>query len=316
MRLSASLPRISTNVRFAFETSFQVLARRIALRTSAAFSPDLAGAWAERLFLTPPKPRYPAASALDLIDARAQIIEHKRRSIATWEWGWRDRHAPAVLLAHGWGGNAAQMRPFVHPLLAAGYRVIAFDQPAHGVSGGRVTGLPDFADVLKVVTQRSGETAAVIAHSLGAAAAAFALARGLPARRVVLIGASLDVFGYSRNFARWYWMPEGVRTAMEAAIEERFGVPWSELDMARLAPRITAEALVIHDRNDRMVPWRKGQAFARHWRGARFLTTRGLGHARILADDGVVRAATDFIVGRSSVAGPAHPPLPQPAPIY
>ena len=312
MRLSASLPRISTNVRFSFET----LTRRIALRASAAVSPDLAGAWAERLFLTPPPPRYPAASALDLIDARARIMEHKRRSIATWEWGWRDRNAPAVLLAHGWGGNAAQMRPFVHPLLAAGYRVIAFDQPAHGVSGGRVTGLPDFADVLTLVAQRSGENAAVVAHSLGAAAAALALARGLEAPRVVLIGASLDVFGYSRNFARWYWIPERVRMAMEAAIEERFGVPWAELDMARLAPRISAEALVIHDRGDRMVPWRKGEAFARHWRGARFLTTRGLGHARILADDGVVRAASDFIAGRSSVANPARPALPQPAPIY
>jgi pimeloyl-ACP methyl ester carboxylesterase len=316
MRLSASLPRISTNVRF----SFQTLGRRLGLRTSAAFSPDLAGAWAERLFLTPPRPRYPGASALDLIDARSEILEHKRRSIATWEWGWRDRNAPAVVLVHGWGGNAAQMRPFVHPLLAAGYRVVAFDQPAHGVSGGRVTGLPDFAEVLTLVARQhggtAGETAAVVAHSLGAAAAALALARGLRARRAVLIGASLDVFGYSRNFARWYWMPERVRIAMEAAIEERFGVPWTELDMARLAPRIGAEALVIHDRNDRMVPWRKGEAFARQWRGARFLTTRGLGHARILADEGVVRAATDFIAGNSSVASPAHPPLPQPAPIY
>lgn len=312
MRLAAALPKISTNVRFSFET----LSRRIALRTSAALSVDLAGAWAERMFLTPPPPRYSAASALDLLDARARLIEHRRRAIATWEWGWRDRDAPAVLLAHGWGGHAAQMRPFVHPLLASGYRVIAFDQPAHGVSGGRVTGLPDFADVLARVARSSGEVVAMVAHSLGAAAAALALARGLSARRVVLIGASLDVFGYSRRFARWYGMPERVRLAMESAIEERFGVPWSELDMARLAPRIGAEALVIHDRDDRMVPWRKGEAFARHWRGARLFTTRGLGHARILADEAVVRAATDFIAGRSAVASPAHPPLPHPAPIY
>src|ERR671918_336718 len=98
------------------------------------------------------------AAALDLIDARQSYVEHKRRLISTWRWGSRD--APAVLLAHGWGGNAAQMRPFVFPLLQAGYRVIAYDQPAHGVSGGRVTGLPDFADVLTLVAQRSGENAA------------------------------------------------------------------------------------------------------------------------------------------------------------
>jgi pimeloyl-ACP methyl ester carboxylesterase len=312
MRLSASLPRISTNVRFSFET----LAHRVGLRASAALSPDLAGAWAERLFLTPPRPRYPAASALDLIDARCRLLEHGGRSIASWEWGWRDADAPSVLLAHGWGGSAAQMRTFVFPLLAAGYRVVAFDQPAHGVSGGRVSGLPDFADVLTRVARQSGRVAAVVAHSLGAAATALALARGLNAPRAVLIGASLDVFGYSRKFARWYGIPERVRLAMEAAIEERFRVPWSELDMAKLAPRIGAEALVIHDRDDRLVPWRKGEAFARQWPGARFLATRGLGHTRILADESVARSAADFIAGRSAVASHARPALPEPAPLY
>ena len=310
MPASFSLPRISTNVRFSFET----LARRVALRASAAVSPDLAGAWAERLFLTPPRPRFPGASALDLIDARCRLLEHKGRSIATWEWGWQDAQAPAVVLAHGWGGNAAQMRAFAFPLLVAGYRVVAFDQPAHGVSGGRVTGLPDFADVLALVALRTRRTAAVVAHSLGAAATALALARGLNVPRVVLIGASLDVFGYSRKFARWYWMPDRVRTAMEAAIEERFGVPWTELDMAKLAPRIGAAALVIHDRDDRLVPWRKGEAFARQWPGARFLVTRGLGHMRILADEDVARATADFIAGRSSVASPADSATP--APLY
>src|SRR5688572_31605097 len=172
MRPSASsLPRISTNVRFSFET----LARRVALRASAAISTDLAGAWAERLFLTPPRPRYPAASALDLVDARSRVLEHKGRAIALWEWGWQDRHAPAVLLAHGWGGNAAQMRAFAFPLLSAGYRVVAFDQPAHGVSDGKLTGLPDFADVLGAVAGYHGGIEAVIAHSLGGAAAALSL---------------------------------------------------------------------------------------------------------------------------------------------
>ena len=62
----------STNVRFVFET----LARRIGLRTSALLAPGFAGMWAERLFLTPPQPRYPSAEVFDLLDARvAQRIE-------------------------------------------------------------------------------------------------------------------------------------------------------------------------------------------------------------------------------------------------
>src|SRR5690242_2407718 len=100
MPVALSLPKISTNVRLA-------AARWVA--------PAYAGALAERLFLTPPRPRL-EATALDLIDARSSQIEHRGRRIALWEWGWKSREAPAVLLAHGWGGSAAQMRAFAFPL--------------------------------------------------------------------------------------------------------------------------------------------------------------------------------------------------------
>lgn len=311
MPQTLSLPRRnSTNVRFLFET----LARRIGLRTSALLAPGFAGMWAERLFLTPPKPRYPCAEVFDLLDARQSFVLHRGRHIATWRWGPRD--APAVLLAHGWGGRATQMRRFVQPLIAAGYRVLAYDQPAHGLSDGRLTGLPDFAEVLTEVAQHHGGVRAVVAHSLGGPAAAIAMARGLGIERTVLISPPSDLVGYSRRFARWFAIPERVRRSMQAAIEERFGVRWADLELARVAPRLRAAALVIHDRGDAMVPWRHGAAVAQHWPGARLLTTRGLGHGRILEDDAVARAAADFIAGRSAVAQPARPALPDPAPLY
>jgi pimeloyl-ACP methyl ester carboxylesterase len=300
MPASLSLPRISTNVRFA---------------ASALLFPELAGAWAERLFLTPPRSRDAAATALDLVDARSTFLAHKGRAIATWRWGSRD--APAVLLAHGWGGHAAQMRAFVFPLLSAGYRVIAYDQPAHGVSEGRLTGLPDFADVLAEVAAYHGDVVGVIGHSLGGAAAALALAGGkVRLQSAVLVSPPADMVGYSRRFARWHWMPEAVRRAMQAAIEERYGVLWESLDVRRLAARIVARALVIHDRDDRLVPWTQGAQVASHWPGARLLSTDGLGHRRILEDEFVTRAAADFVSGRSSVAQPAQAELPEPAPLY
>ena len=40
-----------------------------------------------------------------------------------------------------------------------------------------------------------------------------------------------------RRFARWHWMPEPLRRSMQAAIEERYGLRWEELELARIAPR-------------------------------------------------------------------------------
>lgn len=282
MPTAFSLSRISTNVRFS---------------ASALLFPDLATAVAERMFLTPPRTRDAAASALDLVDARSSFLEHKGRQIAMWRWG--SREAPAVVLAHGWGGYAAQMRAFVFPLVQAGYRVIAYDQPAHGVSEGRLTGLPDFADVLAEVAGIHGSVAAVVAHSLGGAAAALALANGKASfKKVVLVSPPSDLVGYSRRFARWYWMPEAVRRGMQAAIEERYGVRWENLEVPRVAPRLSAQALVIHDRDDRLMPWTHGATVARHWPGAKLMSTEGLGHRRILSDERVTRAAAEFIDAR------------------
>jgi pimeloyl-ACP methyl ester carboxylesterase len=299
MSASLTVPQISTNVRFA---------------ASALLFPELAAAWAERLFLTPPR-NGGAAAALDLIEARASLIEHRGRQIAAWRWG--EREAPAVMLAHGWGGYAAQMRAFVFPLLSAGFRVIAYDQPAHGVSEGRLTGLPDFAEVLAHIAGYYGGVTGFIGHSLGAAAGALAAANGkVRFERVVLVSPPADLVGYSRRFARWHWMPEAVRRAMQAAIEERYGVLWDDLEVARLAHRLTVPALVIHDRDDRHVAWTQGARVAQLWPGARLMSTDGLGHGRILGDEAVARTAADFLGGRSSVASVAAPALPHPAPLY
>lgn len=278
MPTALSLPRISTNVRFA---------------ASALLAPELAGVWAERLFLSPPR-HDGAPTAVALIDARARLVEHRGRLLATWRWGEVD--APTVVLAHGWGGHAAQMRPLVFPLLAAGFSVVAYDQPAHGASGGRLTGLPDFAEALAAVTHEHGGAVAVIGHSLGATAAALALAwKRVALSRVVLVSPPSDLVGYSKRFARWHWIPEPARRAMQAAIEERYGVRWEELELAQLAPKLEASALVIHDRDDRVVPWKQGAAFAQSWAGARMITTQGLGHGRILSDASVGEAAARFI---------------------
>jgi pimeloyl-ACP methyl ester carboxylesterase len=271
-------------------------------------------ALAERMFLTPPRPRLPQSTFFDFLDAHASYLELRGRNIAMWRWGPLD--APAVVLAHGWGGYAAQMRAFVPRLLAMGYRVVAYDQPAHGLSEGKLTALPDFAGALAAVAAHHGNVQHVIAHSLAGAALAIAISRGLALQSVVLVSPPSDLVGYSRQFARWTWMPETLRRRMQASIEERFGLRWFEIEMPRLAPRLKTPALVIHDHRDGVVPWAQGAALARAWPGARLLSTVGLGHGRILESDLATRAAADFIAGRSAIASPAAPALPTPAPLY
>ena len=91
-------------------------------------------------------------------------------SVTTW-----GTTGPAILLMHGWGGARAQMTGFVDPLLSAGYRVIAYDQPAHGESDGRTTNLLEIAPSMDLIAEKEGPFQAVVAHSFGTLITSYAL---------------------------------------------------------------------------------------------------------------------------------------------
>src|SRR5688572_24809051 len=100
-------------------------------------------------------------------------IQFDRGEVAVTTWG---STGPAVLLMHGWGGARAQMTGFVDPLLFAGYRVVAFDQPAHGESDGRLTNLLEIAPSMDLIAKQEGPFDAIIAHSFGTIVTSYALA--------------------------------------------------------------------------------------------------------------------------------------------
>jgi pimeloyl-ACP methyl ester carboxylesterase len=57
----------------------------------------------------------------------------------------------------------------------------------------------------------------------------------------------------------------------------------------------TSKLLVVHDVEDREVPYEHGETVAASWPGAQMHTTHGLGHRRVLNDSFVVARAIDFI---------------------
>ena len=72
-------------------------------------------------------------------------------------------------------------------------------------------------------------------------------------------------------------------------------VPMTKLSMDRIAPRLELPLLVIHDRDDREVPWVDGASIADASPRASLLSTEGLGHRRILRDPKVIEAAIAFL---------------------
>lgn len=285
-------PRISTTVRSAV-----VLALfRGAFRVCSVVAPAIAARRAGRLFGTPQRSTRSRAGAAPLGNATCGVLEVDGHAIATYAWG-DPGVQPYVLFAHGWSSHGTRFLPWVPRLQAAGFAVVAFDQPAHGRSSGQRSTLPEFATTLLAVVRHFGPAAAVVGHSLGGAAVAIALSRGLPAARAILLAPAADPVDASLRFGRLLRLPAHVCRRMMTRFEATIGIAFDDLQAHRTAPRIGCPALVVHDLEDREVPWAEGERYARLWPHARLVSTRGLGHNRIVEDEGVVDAALAFLRG-------------------
>lgn len=282
-------PRISTTVRFIIGLT----GHRLAFRVLAPLSPRKAGNRARRLFLTPPRHDFRRAELDALEEASSFTVPMPTGRLVGWRWG--RLQDPVVVLVHGWGGRAAQLRSFVAPLTARGYSVVAFDAPGHGMTGGRESSLVHMAAALDAVLRQIGPVEAVVGHSLGGAVTGYVMSRGAQVKKAVLLAPPASLTEYSHRFARLLRLPEGIRALMQAQIERRFGIRWSDFEVEATAPQLTQPALIVHDIDDRDNPFRDGERYARHWPGARLVATHGLGHRGALRDSAVIGEVVAFI---------------------
>ena len=271
---------------------------RAAFAVLGRVAPALAATLALDLFFTARGPRRPRRASAVLAAGRRFTVDVDGLRVAAWSWG----EGPAVYLVHGWAGTGGQLTAFVPPLLAAGFRVVTFDAPGHGASEGRRTSILHFAAALRQLVAHEGEAHAVIAHSLGAAAAVRAIAKGLEVGRAVFVGPTGGPRDWAEQFRRQLGVPLHVMASMRARSERWLGASWDEFDIPALAREQKTPLLIVHDRDDAEVPYRDGVAIAAAWPGARLVTTTGLGHRRILRDEQVVRDAVAFVKDEAALA--------------
>lgn len=264
-------------------------------------SPALAGRLAAKLFCRPRHHRRPDRERALIARGTPVPLPHGLSATA---WG----SGPVVLLVHGWEGRGAQLGAFVDPFVAAGYRVVALDGPAHGDSTGATATGPEFARAMETTREAVGPLAAVVAHSFGGFAALLAASRGLQVDRLVTIGAPSSVPEVLREFQELIALPARALPPMVRALERRVGERVESFDVSTFVGRIEAPLLVVHDTGDVEVPYVNGVRLAELF-DARLLTTSGLGHRKILFAPDVVSAVVEFVETGCALTPGADPAL-------
>jgi len=274
----------------------RIVGLRLGFQLLGPLAPGPAARFAERLFTRPPQHPLRSHEEAFLETGEAFSVNVDGQDLACWSWG----SGPVVLLMHGWGSRAGRFRLFVPQLQQHGFRAVAFDGPGHGRTGGNSASLPQFASALTAVSAAVGPVSAFIGHSLGGAAALFAMSRLVPPVPAVLISAPSDAVVFWHRFVRHLAIPPQVSDRLQRDLEHRFGITWSDLNLLPAAGALPTPLLVIHDEGDEDVPPENGRDIAASAPHGTFVLTSGLGHRAIMRDPEVVRQAVDFLAAQVS----------------
>jgi len=171
---------------------------------------------------------------------------------------------PAVLVLHGWGGNAEDMLTFASVLHQANFAVLLLDARNHGRSeGDGFSSLPRFAEDMEHgldwLLREPGvdpKRVALLGHSVGAAAALLVAARRHEPAAVVSIAAFAHPAELMRRQMLAHHIPYWpVGWLVLRYIEHTIGARFDTIAPCNTIRAVDCPTLLIHGEADDRVPF-------------------------------------------------------------
>jgi pimeloyl-ACP methyl ester carboxylesterase len=276
---------------------------RLLFRLLSALSPTLAARLALRLFVTPTARPISAEEAQFLATARTRALATPHGRIQTYEW---PASGPTVIIVHGWISHAGRLRHAIAALHAQGFRIVAFDGPGHGRSGGHYADLHAFRDAISAVNAEFGPVSAILAHSYGALTAAVWMVEQRPTklRAAVLVGMPRDIGYVLESFTIAMALRPRVIERLRSLFYARYGA-WPEFyESGALAAQIPVPVLLVHGEVDEFVPLAHARPIHERFALGELSIRPNLKHSAPLSDAASLETITGFLKRRMAGSVP------------
>ncbi len=165
------------------------------------------------------------------------------------------------------------------------------------MSSGIKTNILEFTEVISALSEEFVEFDALIGHSFGGAASLLALERfdNIKAKKVITIGTPNKMKNVLSAFSNHMELPKSVLLEMNNILFEKFNRDFSSISMEELFAVLEVDGMVIHDLNDRVVPFKSALEVHEKNPSVKLLKTQELGHVRVLRDKHVHKEILDFL---------------------
>ncbi len=259
------------------------------LRVFQHITPKMTAKIIWHYFTKPGPSRYSEAQEQILKEAVVYKTIYQGHQIYTYRWG---TSGPKVLLSHGWRSKVADFRRMISALVAQGYVVEGIDMKAHGQSGGKHTALPEFTEILKNYYTKHAPYHTVIGYSMGGLAAGLMLSevtREIHPAHLILIATPPYTRYFFQDIINELKCNEEVYQQFCLLVEERFHHPVDYYDLRdKLHELKDVQLHLIYDEHDQTVGLKKGKELWQLAPEASFVHTKGLGHYKVIAYEGVI----------------------------
>lgn len=264
----------------------------VAFQISSQVAPSLSAKWAQELFLRPR--RLPSnQKEEDILKlAQTETLQSGRKA---YFWN-QNSGGPLVVLVHGWESRASAFYKWIPILVNSGFQVMGWDGPAHGHSPGTKTNAYEVSKALAADLQELNVTPfGVVGHSLGGVAIGLLHRHLSLPKKMVVVSAPSNISGVFDRFLNTIRLSGRARTLFVKQFEKTAGITLQEGSLQNFDMSEKSHTLVIHDTEDREVPFEDFHDLKKSWPKAHFLATDGLGHRRILRDEAVGFEIVEFL---------------------
>ena len=258
---------------------------RTKFKTISKLAPAIAGRMAFELFCTPyPKYKKRKAPAIFHHATKRTVVLADQTKIHGFEWLPSKPNDQTVLIAHGYASYAYKFEHYIAPLLKMGYRVLAFDAPAHGQSEGKHIHVVVYQEAIQKIMEQAGPIHHFIGHSLGALTLSMIAEKidQAEARKFVLIAPATKTTTTFANFFKMMHLNEVTKAAFLQDVSNRTSHTVDHFAADRALTNYKGPILWVHDEKDMVCPYEDIINFKENApSNIKFLITNGLGHNKV-----------------------------------
>jgi pimeloyl-ACP methyl ester carboxylesterase len=265
------------------------------LKFLSFLSPTLASNIAFKLFCTPINKKLRDREIAVLNRAQSEEIKFENTYIKKYTWG---NGTKTALLVHGWESNAGSLGAFVKLLTENNYKVIAFDCPAHGQSGGKQTTLFRNSDAALLICNQIGNIDVAITHSFGSVVLMNAILhnKSLSLKKLIMITTPNAMQKAFDDFYHLLNINNHVKKLIEEKVEKMYHVKIKDMTASTLCHKIHLDhVMIIHDKQDKVIPYHNAETVAKSLKNCLLVPIENAGHYKILWDKRVIEMVKDEI---------------------